>query len=101
MADIRDGIHDIGTCIHNCTENGKIFNHKPYECTYYGRTPKILIQYKQIAVGNSPPPVWIQDDEADFDFISTLAKERERDLALGFRMGDDIKEFKNNHLEIA
>ena len=64
---------------------------------------KNLIQYKQIAVETLPPQVWAQDDTkamkvADFDFKSTLAKERESELALGLRTDDDIKELVN-HLE--
>ena len=64
---------------------------------------KNLIQYKIISVETLPPQVWTQDDAkamkvADFDFKSTLAKERESELALGLRIDDDIKELVN-HLE--
>ena len=64
---------------------------------------KNLIQYKKITVETLPPQVWDQDDAkamkvANFDFKSTLAKERERELALGLRTEDDIKELVN-HLE--
>ena len=64
---------------------------------------KNLIQYKKIAVETLPPQVWDQDDAkamkvADFDFKSTLAKEREMELAMGLRTDDDIKELVN-HLE--
>ena len=61
---------------------------------------KNLIHYKNIAVETLPPQEWAQDDERalkvdDFDFKSTLAKERELELALGLRTGDDIKELVN------
>ena len=47
-----------------------------------------LIQYKTITVETLPPQVWAQDDAkamkvVDFDFKSTLAKERESELAMG------------------
>ena len=64
---------------------------------------KNLIQYKKIAVETLPPQLWAQDDEkamkvVDFDFKSTLAKEREMELAMGLRTDDDLKELVN-HLE--
>ena len=62
-----------------------------------------MIQHKKISVETLPPQVWTQDDEkamkvVDFDFKSTLAKEREMELAMGLRTDDDIKELVN-HLE--
>ena len=64
---------------------------------------KNLIKYKNITVETLPPQVWNQDDAkalkvADFDFKSSLAKERELELAMGLRTDDDIKELVN-HLE--
>ena len=64
---------------------------------------KNLIQHKKISVEILPPQVWSKDDEkamkvVDFDFKSTLAKERESELALGLRTDEDIKELVN-HLE--
>ena len=103
LADIKEGIHDTETCRHNCKENGKIFKHTPYQCNYRGNAIKNLIQYENISVETLPPQVWDQDDAkamkvVDFDFKSTLAKERERELAMGLRTDDDIKELVN-HLE--
>ena len=64
---------------------------------------KNLIQYKNISVETLPAQVWPQDDAkamkvADFDFKSTLAKERESELAMGLRTDEDTKELVN-HLE--
>ena len=61
------------------------------------------MQYENIVVETLPPQVWTQDDAkaievVDFDFKSTLAKEREKELAMGLRTDDDIKELVN-HLE--
>ena len=117
LADIRDGKHNNEACKHNCTENGTIFNHPPYPCSFRkkgirkrfynwlkGDTEiKNMIQYKKIEVETLPPQVWTQDDAkaikvADFDFKSALTKERESELALGLRTNDDIKELVD-HLE--
>ena len=104
MTDIKDGNHDIRTCKHNCKLNARIFQHSPYQCPYQNiEDIKNLIQHKKISVETLPPQVWSQDDEkamkvVDFDFKSTLAKERESELALGLRTDDDIKELVN-HLE--
>ena len=64
---------------------------------------KNLIQYKKITVETLPPQVWDQDDAkalkvVDFDFNSTIAKEREMEFAMGLRTDDDIKELVT-HLE--
>ena len=104
MATIKDGKHDIRTCKYSCQLNGMIFQHSPYQCPYQTiEDIKNLIQHKNISVESLPPQVWSQDDEkamkvVDFDFKSTLAKERESELALGLRTDDDIKELVN-HLE--
>ena len=117
LADIRDGKHNNEVCDYNCAENGRIFNHPPYSCSFgkkgirkrfynwlKGDTEiKNMIQYKKIEVETLPPQVWTLDDEkdvkvADFDFKSALTKERESELAMGLRTNDDMKELVD-HLE--
>ena len=104
MTDIKDGNHDIRTCKHNCKLNARIFQHSPYQCLYQTiEDIRSLIQHKKVSVETLPPQVWAQDDAkamkvVDFDFKSTLAKERESEVALGLRIDDDIKELVN-HLE--
>ena len=104
MTDIKDGNHDIRTCKHNCKLNARIFQHSPYQCIHQNPEDiKALIQHKNISVETLPPQVWARNNEkamkvADFDFKSTLAKERQSELALGLRTDDDIKELVN-HLE--
>ena len=110
LADIRDGKHNDEVCDYNCAENGRIFNHPPYSCSF-GKNGmdnqdieiKKMIEYKKIEVETLPPQVWTLDDEkdikvADYDFKSALTKERESELALGLRTNDDIKELVD-HLE--
>ena len=97
LTDIRDGRHDVQNCQHNCKENGRIFKHFPHGCTYQRLAIKNLMQYKNINVETLPPQMWSQDDEkamkvVDFDFKSDLAKGRERELEMGLRTDDDIKE---------
>ena len=103
LTGIRDGKHEIEVCKQNCTENGKTFNHPPHLCSYHSDDIKNLMHYKKIEIEVLPPQVWAQHDAkamkvAEFDFKSTLAKERELELAMGLRTDDDIKELVN-HLE--
>ena len=104
LLDIKDGNHDKEVCMQNCEENGKIFNHPPHLCSYQHDDIKNLIQYKKLDVETLPRPVWSQDDKkaievVDYDFKSALATEREKELALGLRTNDDVKEVVNQ-LEI-
>ena len=97
LADIREGIHDTDTCRYNCNENGRIFKHAPYQCNYRGNAIKNLIQYENILVETLPPQVWTHKNAKVktvvlYDFLSNLAKERERELEMGLRTDDDIKE---------
>ena len=97
MISIRDGVHDGQLCTQNCKENGQIFNHLPFQCTYQSQKISNLIQYKKIEVDTLPEQEWPKGDEkamkvADFDFKSDLAKERERELELGLRTDEDVKE---------
>ena len=110
LADIWDGKHNNEVCNYNCAENGRIFNHTPYSCSFtkngienQDNEIKNMIQYKKIEVETLPPQVWAQDDAkaikvADFDFKSALTKERESELEMGLRTNDDIKELVD-HLE--
>ena len=104
LADIRDGKHNNEVCNYNCAENGRIFNHPPYSCSFtkngienQDNEIKNMIQYKKIEVETLPPQVWTLDDAkaikvADYDFKSALTKERENELEMGLRTDDDIKE---------
>ena len=97
LISIRDGAHDDQLCTQNCKENGQIFNHTPYQCTFQSNKISNLIQYEKIEVDTLPKQEWPTGDEkamkvADFDFKSDLAKERERELELGLRADEDVKE---------
>ena len=103
MTGIRDGKHEIEICKQNCTENGKTFNHPPHLCSYHSDDIKNLMHYKKIEIEVLHSQMWPQDDAkaiqvADYDLKSTLAKEREREFAMGLRTDDDIKELVS-HLE--
>ena len=109
MSKIRDGQH--AACGQNCVKNGSIFNHEPYKCPFKAhgiikqfstrikRSTDIrkLIQYKKIQVSSLPLQEWSVSDQkdrtvADFDFKSDLTKERERELKLGLRTDEDVRE---------
>ena len=101
MISIRDGAHDDQLCNQNCVENGRIFNHLPFHCAYQSQEISGLIQYDKVEVDTLPDQEWPKGDEkamqvADFDFKSDLAKERERELELGLRTDEDVKELVNS-----
>ena len=94
---IRYGTHNATFCYQNCKSNGKIYNHQPFKCSFQTQQIRNLIQHKKIEVDTLPDQEWPKEDEkamkvADFDFKSDLTKERKRELELGLRTDDDIKE---------
>ena len=95
LNDIKTKTHDKKACIANCTENGKIFNHVPYQCRYFTSSPRYknlldFLELKSVESSKGGKSSAIQNPQMNDFFVQLiLLEDYEVEINSGIRQQDD------------